>query len=334
MEILKNKLVSILIPIYNGEKYIERCLESILEQTYNHIQLILINDGSNDKTDDLIKDKLYELSNNLESVTYLIKENGGVGSAINKGLKYFEGEFLYLYDVDDILLPNAVNDCVKFLIENKEYSAVQANGYYVTEENIDLKEKLFFYDDYRIVDDDLFMMLINGQTFNWPGSYMIRSNDWLRANKSREIYESRNGQNMQMLFPATYKNKTGLLNKPVMKYIVHPNSLSHFQGKDAYFKEIDASLKYEDIYLCIINNLVEENDKNLILNTIKHTFISSRLNKSIKYKSKKEMKKYYNELKKYNLVTLNDKINYFQHINKGIYYYLKILRKIKMMVNK
>lgn len=332
MEEIKKDLVSILVPVYNGEKYIDRCLDCIVNQTYKHIELILINDGSNDRTDEIINNRLSKLNIALENVEYIVKENGGVGSAINRGLKYFKGEFLYLYDVDDILLPNAVNDCVSFLKQNIEFSTVQANGYYVTEDSLQSHEKLFFDEDYRILNNDLFTMLIKNQTFNYPGSYMIRSKDWLKANKSREIYESRNGQNMQMLFPVTYKHKAGLLNIPVMKYIIHLQSLSHFDGKDAYDNEINASLKYEDIYIHIIDDLIENRDKDLILNEVKHTFISSRLNIAMKYECRKDIEEYYKELKSNNLLTINDKINYYHHYNMFYCFILKILRRIKMLV--
>lgn len=328
----KGELVSILVPIYNGEKYIERCLSCILSQEYQHIQLIMINDGSNDKTDDLIKEMLDELSHKLDDVLYLTKENGGVGSAINYGLKYFNGEFLYLYDVDDILLPNAVQDCVTFLIENQNYSVVQANGYYVTEEGLDSKERLFFDSNYRIENDDLFLKIISGATFNWPGSYMIRSIDWQSANKSRNIYESRSGQNMQMLFPATYKHKSGLLDVPVMKYIVHPQSLSHFEGKDAYIKEIEATKSYQDIYYHVIDHLINTEEKIEVCKIIDSTFNHSRFNIALKYNEENDIKRYFNLLKDSQVLTINDKINYYHKFNKLKWLFLKIVRRIKLLV--
>ena len=105
--LVKNR-VSLLIPIYNGEKYIERSLKSVINQTYSNIQLILINDGSNDNTYRLIQTELPNLKKILSDVKYIKKTNGGVGSAINEGLKYFDGEFLLLLDVDDILLKESI----------------------------------------------------------------------------------------------------------------------------------------------------------------------------------------------------------------------------------
>lgn len=332
MNEIQNKLVSIIIPVYNGEKYIKRCLSCVLAQDYKYIQLIIINDGSNDKTDYIIKCMLGQLSNKLYDVQYYFKENGGVGSAVNYALKYFNGEFLYLYDVDDILLPNAVNDCVNFLNENKEYSLVQANGYIVTEQEINSVSTTFFDSNYKIVNNDLFAMIIRGQTFNWPGSYMIRSIDWLKANKSRDIFESRNGQNMQMLMPATYKHKSGLIYTPVMKYIVHSQSLSHFQGSDSYDKKIKASKSYQEIYLHVCENILEEKDKEEVFKIINETFLRSRFNLSLKYNKTNDINEYYCEMKKNRLITLNDKINYYNEFNKMLCFILKIFRKIIIWV--
>lgn len=89
---------SVVIPIYNGEKYLVRCVESILNQTYaEYTQIILINDGSNDHTDDICKQ--YELNNT--NVLYIKKENAGVWQARKTGLNRALGEWISFVDCDD-----------------------------------------------------------------------------------------------------------------------------------------------------------------------------------------------------------------------------------------
>lgn len=90
-------MVSIIVPIYNVEKYLERCLESLVNQTYQEIEILLINDGSTDLSATLAKayDEKYE------NVFLFNKENGGLSDARNFGLKYARGEYIAFIDSDD-----------------------------------------------------------------------------------------------------------------------------------------------------------------------------------------------------------------------------------------
>lgn len=89
--------VSIIVPVYNVEKYVERCLDSIINQTYKNIEIIIINDGSIDNSEDKIKP--YLVNNKL--IKYIFKENGGLSSARNKGIDVSSGEYLLFIDSDD-----------------------------------------------------------------------------------------------------------------------------------------------------------------------------------------------------------------------------------------
>ena len=83
----RNPLVSILTPCYNTEKYLNKYLDRIIKQTYDNIEIVFINDGSTDKTEELIKRGTKKLEKRGFRVIYKKKENGGLGSAINLGLK-------------------------------------------------------------------------------------------------------------------------------------------------------------------------------------------------------------------------------------------------------
>lgn len=98
-----NSLLSIIVPIYNAEKYISRCVDSILSQTYREIELILVDDGSNDSSGSIID--AYSKSDCRIKVIH--KQNGGVSSARNCGLDNATGEFIAFVDADDFLEPNA-----------------------------------------------------------------------------------------------------------------------------------------------------------------------------------------------------------------------------------
>lgn len=101
--------VSVIVPVYNTEKYIRECIESILTQTYPEIQIILVDDGSTDHSLDICKE--YEGKNTNIEVYH--QENKGVSAARNTGLKHVKGEYIFFVDSDDYILPQYIEDFMK-----------------------------------------------------------------------------------------------------------------------------------------------------------------------------------------------------------------------------
>lgn len=101
-------LVSIIVPIYNAGKYLNRCLDSLLCQTYNNIEIILIDDGSND--DSLLICNKYKTLD--PRVIVIHKSNNGVSSARNTGLKVSKGEWVYFVDSDDWINKDAISSLI------------------------------------------------------------------------------------------------------------------------------------------------------------------------------------------------------------------------------
>ena len=111
--------VSVIVPIYNVEKYLEKCINSLLSQTLEDIQIILVNDGSKDNSGNIAKE--YE-QNNKDRVIYVEKENGGLSDARNYGLKYATGDFIAFLDSDDYIEKNAYEEMYnKAIEENADY---------------------------------------------------------------------------------------------------------------------------------------------------------------------------------------------------------------------
>lgn len=100
--------VSIIVPIYNTEKYLERCLRSIIKQTYSNIEIILVDDGSNDSSLDICR-KYQDID---ERVIVISGKNQGVSHARNQGMMHANGEFVYFIDSDDYLMSSAVETMV------------------------------------------------------------------------------------------------------------------------------------------------------------------------------------------------------------------------------
>lgn len=98
-----NPKISIIVPVYNAENYLDECIHSILRQTYSNIELVLVNDGSHDNSHDIC-----ERYSQKENVKYLLKENGGASSARNAGLDKASGEYIMFVDADDFIDQNMV----------------------------------------------------------------------------------------------------------------------------------------------------------------------------------------------------------------------------------
>lgn len=117
--------ISVIIPIYNVEKYIKQCLESVLNQTYKNLEIILVNDGTKDSSMEIIEEYLLD-----ERIIVINKENGGLSSARNYGLEKVTGEYIYFLDSDDWLEENTL----EILINNSnDVDIVRGNFYYYDE---------------------------------------------------------------------------------------------------------------------------------------------------------------------------------------------------------
>ena len=101
--IISEPLVSVIIPIYNAEKYVSKCIESIINQSYCRLEILLINDGSTDKSAEIC-DTYAHMD---ERIKVIHKLNEGVSSARNLGIDEANGEFLSFVDSDDWLMPLA-----------------------------------------------------------------------------------------------------------------------------------------------------------------------------------------------------------------------------------
>lgn len=122
-------MISIIIPCYNAEKTIKRCLESVISQTYKNIEIVIINDGSIDKTDSIIKKYI-----NDNRIKYYNRSNHGIGKTRNFGIKETTGEYITFLDSDDYLPNDAIDNLYKLAQKNKLDLVV--SDYYVDNKNI------------------------------------------------------------------------------------------------------------------------------------------------------------------------------------------------------
>lgn len=132
-------LVSLIVPIYNVEKYIQRCVESLISLTYQHIEIILVDDGSPDQCP-MICDKYEDMDNRIKVIH---KENGGLSDARNAGLEASTGDYIMFIDSDDYVEANLIERAMSEVEINKPDVVIL--GYY--SDFVDTEEKLIFSEE-------------------------------------------------------------------------------------------------------------------------------------------------------------------------------------------
>ena len=96
--------ISIIVPVYNVSEYLAKCLDSLVSQSFKNIEIIVVNDGSTDNSEEIVK----EYQKRYMNIKYFYKENGGLSSARNYGLEKATGEYIIIIDHDDKLTNNAL----------------------------------------------------------------------------------------------------------------------------------------------------------------------------------------------------------------------------------
>lgn len=132
-------MISIIIPMYNAEKYIARCLDSVLAQTYTDWEVIIVDDGSTDRSLRICRG--YEERD--ERINWRSQRNRGVGSARNIGMKIAKGESIFFLDADDYLLPYTLDTFYKAWVEN-HFPIIVGSVVRVSPKGVLRNENLYF----------------------------------------------------------------------------------------------------------------------------------------------------------------------------------------------
>ena len=180
-----NELISIIIPIYNVEKYLHCCINSVIRQTYKNLEIILIDDGSPDNCGKICDE--YAKKDNRIKVIH--KENGGLSSARNAGLDIAKGEYISFVDSDDYVAENFIEKLYKLCKENDadiaecDFYRIKANEksmLYVSttavmnkELNCDDKLLVGNVTTWRIMFNRQFIMLNNITQVNLPAEDIV-----------------------------------------------------------------------------------------------------------------------------------------------------------------
>ena len=212
----KKILVSIIVPMYNNEKYIKECLDTLINQTYNNIEIIIIDDGSKDdsyKVATKIKDKRIKL---------IKQENKGANAARRKGIELATGDYCLFVDSDDWIDKNTIEELVT-LIEDKNYEVIRFNG--ILEPSNKLKNIYNIKQDKKklLTKKELYDLLINTKLLN-NLCFSIYKTSLLKNNKSFDYDISNCEDYLVNLEVFTNSKKVLLYNKIYYHYRENLNS--------------------------------------------------------------------------------------------------------------
>ena len=165
-----NYMVSIIVPVYNSESTIDRCVRSIADQDYSDLQIILVNDGSTDKSLEKCLSWKYKDSR----ILVVDKENGGVSSARNKGLDFVTGEYVGFVDADDMIMPTFVSKLLSMIKEGNADMAICKSKKKETDET-GISDTVF-YNDKETLNNILYGKISTGVCGLLVKSQIIKSN--------------------------------------------------------------------------------------------------------------------------------------------------------------
>ncbi|GAA0089293.1 glycosyltransferase family 2 protein [Clostridium perfringens] len=307
-----DKKVSVITPCYNGESFIERFLKTILDQSYNNIELIIIDDGSKDNTAQIINSYKEQYKRRGYNLIYIYQENGGQASALNKGLKVFSGYYLTWPDSDDFLHKDSIKNRVEFLERNPQYALVRSSAYMYDENNLN---NVIGYLGKEINPlEDIFKALITEEVGCTPGRYMVKTTAFLDCIPNRQIYESRAGQNWQMLLPIAYKYKCGYIDEELFNYVVRRDSHSHSDENISEEVTLRKLSGHEDILFNTIERVIINNDveREEYKNLIEEKYARLRLKIASNYRNKVLLDKNYKILMSKNKISYKDRFIYLK----------------------
>ena len=221
----RSGVVSIVTPVYNGERHLPKMLDSVLAQTYPKIEMILSDDGSDDGTLQTAESYRGRFAARGYDFRVVTGPHQNASAAINRGLPLVTGEFLIWPDSDDILKPESVERRVDFLEKNPAYRCVRSLPWYFDGETGAVLEEA---DERRgdLSREELFWDILEFRTFVCCGCYMLRSAAFFDVYPDRRIPEYDVGQNFQMLLPFLYRNRCPTLREELYGVSVRAGSHS------------------------------------------------------------------------------------------------------------
>lgn len=238
-------LISVIIPAYNAEKFIKYCIDSVLEQTYKNFEIIVINDGSTDSTELIVKKYAEKFSN----IKLISKKNEGVSKARNVGLDNAKGEFIFFIDSDDTIDSRAFQLLIKYMDDATDMvhidcKIIKSYDDIVDDENVlkhsilSSKDMLYnIYEVHKIVAVSVWGYLYRKELFSdirFPED-KIRGED--EAVITNIFAKCRQGVFLNKKYYYYYQNPHSIMHKKDIRIVL--NQIEVLKNRVYFFESID-----------------------------------------------------------------------------------------------
>ena len=242
--------ISVIIPIYNVEKFLKQGIESAINQTYTNLEIILVDDGSTDLSPQICE----EYSKMDKRIKVIHKENGGLSSARNAGLDVATGKYIMFLDADDTFEPNACEVLYKE-IEKTDADFVVGNYIHMTHDGVKWESPLFdvnLYDNFELSINDFQKSFFVMNSVVWN---KIFRRDFIEKHHLRFIPKALAEDAIFSTYCYVYTNKAFYINDVVYDYRQNePNKSISTNCTKAYFERIN------EAYKLIFNNFESTNN--------------------------------------------------------------------------
>lgn len=222
---MNNPKVSVIIPVYNSERFIAQAIESALTQTYKNLEVIVVNDGSTDNSYEKIKPY-------LSSIKYISQENKGVSAARNTGIKNSEGELIAFLDSDDIWLSEKLDLQRDYLRSNPDVGLVHSNILYINKNGNLIPSNTDFATD---ASGMCFKELFKHGNKILTSSVVLRKNCFKKAGYFAENIHY--AEDYELWLKVAKHFAIGHINQPLVLYRIHTtNTTQNHQGREEYYR--------------------------------------------------------------------------------------------------
>lgn len=288
--------ISVIVPVYNVEKYLKQCLDSIVNQTYKNLEIIIVNDGTKDNSMKIVEEYLQD-----KRIKVINKENGGLSSARNIGIKEATGDYISFIDSDDYISLNMYEDLVKNI--NGEDIIIFNYSRLDDKTKKIVKNKYIKNNKMIILDKKLNYLYSRIELVCWNKIYKAT---FIKEKKINflEIVNEDVFWNIEVFYSA---ESVKILNQDYYYYRINRSDSITAKGKIKNSKDFLLQKESYKVIISNLNNLIENNLENYSLGRILYLLLEKELYNA-KLRNEVEFKKIDLYLKKYLQLQKKDEI--------------------------
>lgn len=259
--------VSIIIPVYNSEKTLKKCIESVINQTYKNIEILIINDGSKDKSLNIMN----EYKNKDKRIIVINQRNNGISGARNTGIINATGDYITFIDSDDYIKPSLVKDTINIF---KEYECdVVRNNYELSYENGKTELRNEMYEENKIINisekkEKMIQNILLGkvQSYSWLLTIKRKIIDENNLTFNEDVFLM---EDLLFFIRLIFAIQNIYFVKEPKYYYYQSNKNSLTRDTNKYIKNINNILIMKKHLEEILNEHIQENNKYIkIINTV------------------------------------------------------------------